>query len=149
MADPQLQSLYLNLVGNPGSISGHTYDTLPDDDDITLTAGAANVLGTAVEIATSVGAADVWLCGFYCTNMSAADDGKVQLASGAGNGTARAVVPYTRTDQSAASLQFGVMTSWPFPIRITNGTRLVSQYKEGGGSGTIDVVSWHATGLVG
>ena len=65
MSDPLVKNMFLNLIGNPGAISGHTYDTLPDDDNLALTGGAANVLGAYGQLAASVGAADVWLTGAY------------------------------------------------------------------------------------
>lgn len=148
MSDILLKSLYLNLIGPPTGISAHTYDTLPDDDDIAITGGAANVYGTVVEIASTVGAADVHSVGIYISAPDTATDYKVDFQTGPATETTRAVVPYTRTDVSTVGAHYGVMTNYPFPIRVVSGTRISSRLKDGAGSSVLNVVEFHALGVV-
>jgi len=152
-----IRALYLNFIGNRGgSISAHTYDTFPDDDDISLTAEAtANSFGAYVTVVADV-AAEVWTVGIYVGNASAATDFKVEFATGvAASETPRAVIALTRSTITGAAQTLGndagilaTMYNFPFPIHQPNGTRQAARAKSGSANAdTIDVSELHALGL--
>ncbi len=152
-----IRALYLNFVGNRGgSISAITYDTFPDDDDISLTAEAtANSFGAYVEVVSDTGA-DVWTIGIYVGNASAATDFKVEFATGAAaSETPRAVIALTRSTITGAAqtlgndaAAFGTMFNFPFPIHQPDNTRQAARTKSGSANAdTIDVSELHALGL--
>ena len=148
MADILLKSLYLNIIGPPAGISPVTYDTFPDNDDITVTGGVADAEGASVQIVATVGAADVHSVGLYVSNPTVATDYKVTFQTGlAAAEVNRAVVPYTRTDISTAGVHYGVMSNYPYPIRVNSGIRLGALCKDGAGSSVVDVVEFHALGV--
>ena len=147
-----IRALYVNFIGPSGSVSTHTYDTFPDDDDITLTVhGVANTEGDWVEIISSVGAADVWFVGLYVSNLDIAIDTKVTFGTGASaSETQRAVFAFTRTDVTASSggvVNYGTYYTIPFPIASPTGTREAGRIKSGATAGGADVVEHHAIGL--
>lgn len=150
MAEPILKALFQAFLSTSGGISVHTYDTLPDNDDIALTPGAADVFGVYAELAATVGTADVWLTGGHLSALAAADDAKVAFATGlAAAEVDRITVPIARTDVTAAGATYGVVYTVPFPIRVTNGTRAAARAKAGAGAGsTVNAVVMFATGLV-
>jgi len=142
------------LTGAGGSVSGHSYDTLPDNDDITLTVhGTADTYGDWVEVVSTVGSSNVWFVGLHISAPTVATDYKVDVGTGAsGSETRRATFPFARTDTTAvsdaSSLQtLGLYYSLPFPIYIPNGTRLASREKVGATAGAVNVVTEIASGL--
>ena len=154
MADAMLRALFTNLIGGGGAVSSHSYDTLPDNDDVMATTSTTDdALGVYAELASTVGSADVWSYGIHITDVSAACDGKFSLATGAASSESIfATVPLTRIDLGTAATHIEPNNdwTWPFPVRIPNGTRLATAFKAGGTTGhTAQVVALHATGLAG
>lgn len=146
----QLKALFSNFItGAGGSISAHTYDTFPDNDDISLSPhGTADTFGDYVAIVTSNGAVRSWTVGLYMSNLTLAGDAKIEMATGAsGSETARIVVPFRRTDVSTSGNFEGVYYALPFPIHIPSGTRIAGRIKVGQTAGDIDVVEEHALSL--
>lgn len=149
-----IRALYQNFVGNRGgSISGHTYDTFPDNDDISLTCHAtANTFGDYVEISADVGA-EIWTVGLLLSNPSLespANDFKVGFATGAASSeTDRITIPYFKDLSATTAADVPVMYySVPFPMHIPNGTREAAHAKSGSAAAdTIDIVEVHALGL--
>lgn len=147
MADTLLRALFINFIAASGAVAGHSYDTLPDNDDTTLTGGAgADTFGSYAQIASTVGSVDVWLCGTYISNASAQTDFKVEVATGAAaSEVARSTMPYTAV-QSDTPFAF----SLPYPIRVPSGTRLSARSKQGDTAArTLDVVAIVVSGLQG
>ena len=157
MADVFIKALFTNLIGGGGAVSGHSYDTLPDDDDIALTTSTTdNALGAYAEVASTVGSADVWFYGCAISAISAALDGKFTFATGAASSESIfGVFPATRLDIGTAANTGNTggddtIITVPFPVRIPNGTRTSAAFKAGGTTGfTANVVTMHATGLAG
>lgn len=145
------------LVRSISSVSAHTYDTFPDDDDIALTAhGSADTEGDFVEIVSSIGASDAWFVGYYVSNPSAQLDGKVTFGTGtSGSETARAVFPFHRTlvtavslDETAGKIIIGAYYTIPFPLFLPSGSREAGRLKSGNAAAdTINVVEHHALTL--
>ena len=144
MADTLVKALFTNFISSSGAVASHSYDTLPDNDQTALTANAsADTFGSYAALATTVGSADVWLCGALNTDGSVDTDGKVELATGAsGSETAKIVMPHNGTAE--------VNWAFPFPLRVPSGTRLAGRIKTGDTTaGTIDSIAFYATGLSG
>lgn len=136
-----IKALYTNLVGQAGAVSGHTYDTLPDNDDTTVTPSTtADTFGNYAQIISTVGAAKVWITGVHAT-PSANTDYKAEIGTGlSGSETARVTVPFRGTTATFIGI--------PFPVGVPSGTRLASRAKQGAtAANTIDVVVLVATGL--
>ena len=154
MADAMLRALFTNLIGGGGAVSSHSYDTLPDNDDVQAeTSASDDALGAYAELASTVGSADVWSYGIHITDISAAMDAKFSLATGAGGSESIfATIPCTRIDLGTAATHIEPNTdwTWPYPVRIPNGTRLATAFKAGGTTQfTAQVVAAHITGLAG
>ena len=146
MADTFLKALFNNFISSSGAIASHGYDTLPDNDDITITAATtADTYGDWSEIASSIGASDLWLCGYHLGAVSEAQDGKADFGTGAsGSETRKLTVPLTRVDVDASGHQYGVMFTLPFAIRIPSGTRISGRYK----TGTTDATTANVVALL-
>jgi hypothetical protein len=144
MADNSKLDLLIETLVGLGTASGkgpQIYDTLPDNDDITVTAGT-DTAGTYVEIASTVGSATVWFTGGYNSAPSAAIDFKAMYAVGAvGSTTDFATFPLARTDiGTAASAELGMYFPVCWPIRIANGTATAGGAKAGSGTPTLNFV---------
>ena len=47
MIDRMIRALYANFIASPGDVAGHSYDTLPDDDNTQATCSTtANTFGS-------------------------------------------------------------------------------------------------------
>ena len=156
MADAMLRALFTNLIGGGGAVSSHSYDTFPDDDDITCTTSTTDnsLDGTTYGILVStVGSADVWSYGIHVSDISAAMDSKFHLATGAASSESIfATFPVTRIDLGTAATLIEPNSNWtvPYPVRIPNGTRLAANFKAGGTTAhTAQVVGLHIAGLAG
>jgi hypothetical protein len=144
MADTLVKALFTNFISSSGAVASHSYDTLPDNDQTALTANAsADTFGSYAALATTVGSADVWLCGALIADGSVDIDSKVELATGAsGSETAKIVMPHNGTTDGT--------WSFPYPLRVPSGTRLAGRVKTGDTTAaTNDVVAFYATGLSG
>lgn len=137
------------LFGAGGSISAHTYDTFPDNDDISLSPhGTADTEGDYTAIVTSNGSARTWTVGAHGVATTLAGDYKFTIATGAsGSETVRIVLPARRLDLSASGQQEGVYYNLPFPIHVPSGTRLAGRVKSGQTAGDVDIVEEHALSL--
>lgn len=157
MSFPQeIKGIYKAFItGSGGGVSAHTYDTFPDNDDITnSTHGTADTYGDYTAIVTTVGASPVWTCGIYCSNPTIETDFKVDISSGAsGSETRRITVPYARTDKTSPSndvatvINEGVYYGLPFPIKFPATSQLWSRVKAGATAGAVDVVEHHAASV--
>lgn len=152
----EMKAVFKALVGSigGGSVSGVTYDTFPDDDDISLTAhtDAADTEGDFVEIVSSIGSADIWFVGYYVSMglNPGGFDAKVTWGTGtSGSETGRAVFPlaYTGTVTTVVP-SLGAYYSIPFAIFVPNGSREAGRVKVGNAAAdTVQVVSHHALGV--
>ena len=150
MADAMLRALFTNLIGGGGAVSGLSYDTLPDNDDITITSGSADALGTYVEVESTVGAADAWQVGCQNSALAVAIDSKVLIATGAASSeNVIAQIPFTRTDVSAVGATEGQVVMWPMMVRCPGGTRISAAAKDGDSARAQNVVTIQCTGLAG
>jgi len=150
MADAMLRALFTNLIGGGGAVSGLSYDTLPDNDDITITSGSADVLGTYVEVEATVGTSDAWQAGCQNSALAVAIDSKVLIATGAAAAeNVIATIPHTRTDVSAVGTDTGQVVMWPMMIRCPAGTRISAAAKDGDSARAQNVVTIQCTGLAG
>ena len=147
----KIAALFVAFLRGSAAVSAHSYDTLPDNDDIAVTcAAAADTLVTYAEIASTVGAVDVWVYGLHLSTPSVATDFKITVATGAaGSETAKITVPFMRTDTTAAGVHLGSIYNVPFPIYVQNGTRLAAAGKSGTTvADTINIVTMHGLGLL-
>jgi hypothetical protein len=154
MAYPQelkaLFKAFLSSKGNGGAVSAHSYDTFPDNDDITLTVeGVADVYGDWVNVVTSNGAVASWTTALYVSNPTIATDYKVDIGTGAtGSETRKLTVPYHSTAlATTVSSVVGTVYNFPFPIYMPTLTNISGREKVGATAGAVDIVEVHAIAL--
>ena len=153
MAYPaEIKALFKAFLTNKGggSVSGHSYDTFPDNDDITLTVhGTADTYGDWVNVVTSNGAAATWTTALYVSNPTIATDYKVDLGTGAsGSETRKITVPFAITAFATTSQNIqGQLYNLPFPLYMPALTNISGREKVGATAGAVDLVEIHATGL--
>lgn len=114
------------------------YVTLPAGAALTvLTGGAAYTWGVWAQLAASIGAADMWLCGLYMANPSLAVDYEVDIGIGAGG----AEVTRAQVDFSVGYLQLA------YPVRLPAASRLAGRCRDATGAGTCAVKAQLITGV--
>lgn len=144
--------MWARLARSISSVSSHSYDTFPDDDDISLTAhtDSADTEGDWVEVVASVGASDVWFVGFYVALVTGNADKRLSFGTGVGaSEVSRAVFPHyiEKSSQTVAPV-YGQYFSIPFPLFVPSGTREAARLKSGNAAAdTAVVVEHHALSL--
>ena len=147
MADTLLRALFINFIAASGAVAGHSYDTLPDNDDTAVTPSTTvDTFGNYAQVASTVGAADIWQCGVLISNSTVTDI-KVGIGTGlSGAEAAKITVPAMIISAAGYASYVGL----PFPIRVPSGTRLAARAKQGLTTApTLTVVVEFATGLSG
>jgi len=114
------------------------YVTLPAGAALTvLTGGIAYTFGAWAQLAASVGAADVWLCGIHMANPSLAVDYEVDIGIGGGG-----------AETTRAQVDFSVgYLPLQYPIRLPAASRLAARSRDATGAGTCAVKAQLITGV--